>query len=425
MAPENFPSFGGAADLARLSSEELAGTLQRLQRSTGFQPLPEPTQPDEVVQELHVYRIELEMQNRALRETQAGLEESIRNYSDLYDHLPITYLTLTPEGRIVQANLAACTWLQRERTLLVGSFVRKFLDPYDSGRLAAHLEGCVQNGGPSNLEVTLRLPDGTTIAALMVSRLPAGRGPDRYIYTAITDISGLKKTQRLLEDINREQDTFNAAISHDLRAPLITISNYARIISTEHSEHVDDETRMMVGRIERAAARMERSLKQLQEYGTLAREEVIIEAVPLDQAVRNVLQEHQEAIKVAAAEITNECPAMRVRASRTILGLVLTNLLTNALKFVEQGTPPRVRITAGQDGEGIVLKIADQGIGIDEKYHRQIFQVFERLHGYSKYPGTGIGLAIARRGMERMNGRIWVESEPGKGSCFCVGLLLA
>jgi signal transduction histidine kinase len=81
-----------------------------------------------------------------------------------------------------------------------------------------------------------------------------------------------------------------------------------------------------------------------------------------------------------------------------------------------------VRITAEADGDNVVIRVRDHGIGVDPKYHRQIFEVFHRLHGYSRYPGTGIGLAIARRGVEQMNGKIWVESEPGKGSCFCFSL---
>lgn len=421
--PENHPSsFGGTADFARMSVDELSTTLRRLQGRGGFENLAELTHPDEVVHELHVHRIELEMQNRALQETQAELEASLRRYSDLYDNLPIAYVTLTPEGRIVQANLASCNWLQRERSLLVGSYLRKFLDAYDSGRLAAHLEGCVQVGCPSSIELTLRMADGTTIAVQLSSHLAPGRAGDPQIHTAITDISGLKKTQRVLEEINREQETFNASISHDLRAPLITISNYAKIISEEHATQLDEEGRMMISRIERAAGRMERTLKQLLEYGTLAREEVTLEEFPLDQAVRNVLLEHQEAIKECGAEVANECPALQVRASRMVLSLVLANLLTNALKFVEKGAVPKVRISAGIVDDQVVLKVIDQGIGIDGKFHHQIFRVFERLHGYSRYPGTGIGLAIARRGIERMKGRIWVESETGKGSCFCIGL---
>jgi signal transduction histidine kinase len=266
------------------------------------------------------------------------------------------------------------------------------------------------------------MPDGTTIPVQLASRLAPAPGNERFLQTAITNIAALKKTQRVLEAINREQETFNASISHDLRAPLITILNYTGIIAEEHGERLDEEGRVMLERIGRAAGRMERTLKQLLDYGVMAREEVMLSPLALDQFIRNVLTEHRDVIAEAGAEIELECPPLKVRASPAMLGPVLSNLLTNALKFVERGRKPKVRVTAASDGDQVVIRVADQGIGIDPKYHQQVFEVFQRLHGYSQYPGTGIGLAIARRAVERMNGKIWLESELGKGSCFSFSL---
>jgi PAS domain S-box-containing protein len=414
-------SFGGdAVDLSRLSNDELAGALRNLQAPAP--PSSQASQLEAAIHELNVHRCELEMHSRALRETRAALDEAVQLYADLYDHLPIAYLTLTPEGRITQANLAACHWLQRERSTVVGTFLRKYLDAFDSGRLAAHLEECASNGGSAQTELTLRRADGSSIAVQLLTRVAPSRTGERHLYTAISDITALKKTQKVLEAINREQETFNASISHDLRAPLITILNYAGIITEEHGAKLDDDARMMVERIGRAAGRMERTLRQLLDYGTMAREDVSLAPLTLEQFIRNVITEYRDTIAECRAEVTVECPPLKVIASPAMLGPVLTNLLTNALKFVEPGRQPAVRITAEADGDNVVIRVRDHGIGVDPKYHRQIFEVFHRLHGYSRYPGTGIGLAIARRGVEQMNGKIWVESEPGKGSCFCFSL---
>lgn len=414
-------SGSGVVDLSRLTNDELVGALRTLQFPHGEKPA-EASELDGMLHELNVHRCKLELQNRAVREMQAELDQAFRRYAELYDHLPLAYLTLTPDGRVVQANPAACDGLQCERSLLVGSQLGKFLDPFDGGRLVAHLEECCTRQAPAQTELTLRLAGGRTMVAQLNSRLTTTVDGERFLHTAITDVTALKKSARLIDTINREQETFNASISHDLRAPLITILNYAGIIATEHAGQMDEEARSMLDRISRAAGRMERTLKQLLDYGAMAREDITLERVALDQFIRNVLTEHRDAIAEANAEIANECPASEVIASRPMLGALLGNLVSNALKFVPPGDKPRLKISGKLDGDHVVVSFADGGIGIDPKHHHQIFEVFQRLHGYSRYPGTGIGLAIARRAVERMNGKIWVESAPGKGSCFCFSL---
>lgn len=393
---------------ARAAADEEAESVQQLRGA---------------LEELRARQTEIERQNRAQRETQAELEHLVRRYSDLYDHLPLPYVTVSPDGQILAANQAALELLATEGSGLIGRFLGRSLDAYDAGRLTAHLEHCARTGEAGSLEIMLRLAEGKRIAVQLASRLSpnAPAGP-RQIYVTITDISKLKNAQRILEEINREQETFNYSISHDLRAPLVTITNYARIVLTEHAERLDDEGRTMVQRMEAAALRMEQTLKHLLAYCTLARTEIALEPVSVDDVLREVLIEHRGVIEKTRAEIRAEGALLRLRGSRPMLSQVLANLLTNALKYTAPGDVPRVRISAEPRESTVVLRVADQGIGIDPKFHDRIFQIFERLHGYSHYPGSGVGLAIARRAMDRMNGRIWVESELGKGSCFCLEL---
>ena len=409
-------------ELSALSDEQLADDLRTLRnRDEGAKA--EVDHLQEMVRDLQEHRVELEMQNRALQETQAELEQSIQRYSDLYDHLPVGYITVSSAGQIVQANVAAAEYLQRERPQLIGVFLAAFLDSYDSGRLAGHLENCVQTGRQATLDITLRLKDGSTPSVQLASRLaPADPSSRPQIHIAISDVSKLKQTQRSLEEINREQEAFNYSISHDLRAPLITISNYAGIVVSDYATGLDPEGRAMLERIRCAAARMEDTLKHLLEYSTLSRENIALASVNADQLVKDLLIEHRGLLQEKRAEVVVEDRLPGVRACGPILNQVLANLLTNAIKYTPEGEHPRIRIFAERRQSSVVLKVADQGIGIEPKHHERIFRIFERLHGYSKYPGSGVGLAIARRAVERMNGRIWVESEPGSGSCFCLEL---
>lgn len=409
-------------DFAIHSNQQLADRLRELQ-----QPGESPTETLDRLQatlhELQVHRVELEMQKCALRNAQGELERAIQRYADLYDHLPIGYVSVTPQGQILQANLAAAELLQRDRFTLAGAFLRSFIDANDSGRLSAHLENCATSGQPATLDLTFHLKDAITVVVQLSSRPePKPLDGPAQIHIALTDISNLKQAQRVLEDINREQEAFNYSISHDLRAPLVTINNYAAIVLDEHATRLDEDGRTMIVRIRAAAKRMEDTLKHLLEYSSLAREDIVLQSVNSEEAVKELLIEHRAVVEQAKAEIKLEGPWFVVRACRPILNQVLANLLNNALKYTTPGDPPRVRISAEQRDSHVVLKVADQGIGIEPQYHERVFRIFERLHGYSRYPGTGIGLAIARRAVERMNGRIWCESEPGKGSCFCLEL---
>ncbi len=410
-------------DLKTLTTEQLAASLRELQQHLPQARAAELNEFQEAVQELQVHRVELEMQNRALRESQQELEDTVRRFSDLFDHLPTGYLIVSLQGQIVRANAAALALLGQPANEVIGKFLRRFVDSFDAGRLASHLEACMQLGTQLTLELKLRGTRLDPVDVQLSSRLaPITPGDEQHIHIAVTDISELKRTQHTLEEINSEQKAFNYSISHDLRAPLVTISNYARIVLTDHGEALDDEGRGMLQRVENAAMRMEDTLKHLLEYSTLAREEVVLQSLNLNEVVRDLVIEHRGLIQQMHAEITvgHDFPA--VRGSRTILTQVLSNLLTNALKYTKSGVAPKVEIGAGIADDDVIIHVRDHGIGIEAKYHERIFQIFERLHGYSRYPGSGVGLAIARRAVERMNGRIWLDSVPGEGSCFYIEL---
>lgn len=409
-------------DLKTLTTEQLAANLRELQQHLPEARAAELNQFQEAVHELQVHRVELEMQNRALRDTQQELEQSVRRFSDLFDHLPTGYLVVSVQGQVLGANPAALVLLGQPSGEVIGKFLRRFVDSCDAGRLASHLEACLKSEGPATLELKLR---GTLdqIDVQLASRLaPHTPVEEPRIHLSVTDISELKRTQHTLQEINSEQEAFNYSISHDLRAPLVTISNYARIILTDYGQALDDEGRGMLQRVENAAIRMEETLKHLLEYSTLAREEVVLQSLNLNEVVRDLTIEHRGLIQQMHAEVSIGRDLPPVRGSRAILAQVLANLLTNALKYTKSGVAPRVEIGAEVTDGHVVIHVRDHGIGIEPKYHERIFQIFERLHGYSRYPGSGVGLAIARRAVERMNGRIWLDSELGEGSCFYIEL---
>ena len=409
-------------DLKSLTDSQLEAALRHLQADSpaGAQAA---DQLQEAMNELQVYRMEVEMQNRALRENQIELENSIRRQNDLYDLSPIGYLTLSQAGLIEDANLTAAELLHTERTKLRGQLLRRFLDEADGKRLVPHLD-LTLTGKPSVVSVTLRPADpGPPLAVQLSSRL-APR-PDHLpprVLTAITDVSALQEVQRELEEVNREQESFCRSISHDLRSPLVTIANLSSLMLSEYAKNLDDTAGECLNRIHVATLRMDQMLGDLLDYSRISRTTLQASVVDVEKVVDDVVSQHQGVIQIAQAQILVRRPFYRVRGSPEALRQVLANLLTNALKFVPPGKAPEVEIWSEETATGILIVVKDHGIGIAPEHRQRVFSIFERLHGQGQYPGTGIGLAIVRRAVERMGGRIWLESALGEGCKFSVEL---
>lgn len=232
----------------------------------------------------------------------------------------------------------------------------------------------------------------------------------------------VERRTRALADANVELEGYARTIAHDLRAPLRNIEGYATALIEDETAHMSAEGLDYTRRLVESAQRLDRLITDLLAYSRLARTDLHVEDVDLRQVVRQALADLAHDIEATGARIEIEDDLPAVRAHAFTLQQVVANLLSNALKFVAPGVTPRVRIAARREGEAVVLSVADNGIGIAAEHRERIFQVFERLHGEERYPGTGIGLAVVRKGVERMGGRVELHSEPGRGSRFDVHL---
>jgi signal transduction histidine kinase len=225
----------------------------------------------------------------------------------------------------------------------------------------------------------------------------------------------------LLEEANTELEAFSYSISHDLRAPLRSMQGLAGLLVEECGTALGSDCAEFARRINASAAYMQTLMDDLLRYSRLGRAEIATHPVPLERAVDEALGQLGADIAEKNADITVCRPLPDVTGNRPIVVQVVANLLANAIKFVD-GKRPEVRIRAEERGERVRLWVEDNGIGIAPEHREKIFRVFERLHGVETYPGTGVGLAIAKRGMERMSGAIGLESEVGRGSRFWIEL---
>jgi signal transduction histidine kinase len=228
---------------------------------------------------------------------------------------------------------------------------------------------------------------------------------------------------RQLQDANEALETFGFSVSHDLREPLRTIQGYANVLKQDFAEGHLDKASLYIGRIEAVAHRVDTMVSDLLEFARLSRTEIAIETVAVADAIQDMRSMLHAETDLARAELRFDMPdGLLVKAHRQTFVQAPTNLVSNAVKFVAPDTTPVVSIGARQTGNVVRVTIEDNGIGIPETAQGNIFNVFERLHGEEQYPGTGIGLAIVKKGVERMGGGVGVTSAPGAGSTFYVEL---
>ncbi|GAB4533792.1 MAG: hypothetical protein Tsb0014_19500 [Pleurocapsa sp.] len=223
-----------------------------------------------------------------------------------------------------------------------------------------------------------------------------------------------------LEEINQELEAFSYSISHDLKAPLRAIQGFALALQEDYALELDDLGREYTERLTASAQQMERLILDLLAYSRLSRTEIQLQEVSLEKIISQAIERLNFKLTRKQAKITIEAPLSNMFGNQTILLQVVSNLLSNALKFVAVDVNPEIRIWTKIKGDRVRLYLSDNGIGIAPPHQERIFGVFERLHGNETYPGTGIGLAIVKKGMERLAGSFGVESELGKGSCFWV-----
>ena len=228
-----------------------------------------------------------------------------------------------------------------------------------------------------------------------------------------------------IEERNHELEAFARSISHDLRAPLRAMHGFSQALLEDCGPQLDETGRSYATRISGAAARMDAMIRDLLEYSRVSRAELPLSALDAGAIVQAAVSQLEADIESRGARVSIAQPMPAVVAHRPVLEQVIANLVANALKFVAAGTRPEIAIRAEPMGHFVRLWVEDNGIGVDAAHRARIFDVFEKLHPVSQYAGTGIGLAIVRKGVERMGGEVGVESNAGHGSRFWVDLLHA
>ncbi|MDB6122496.1 MAG: hypothetical protein JWQ71_1489 [Pedosphaera sp.] len=227
-----------------------------------------------------------------------------------------------------------------------------------------------------------------------------------------------QRTVKLQETI-AELEAYSYSVSHDLRAPLRAMQGYSKVLLDECGQDLKAEAQVYLKRIVVAAERMDRLIQDVLTYSRVARSELVLEPVDLGKLINEIIPQYP-VLNFPKTQIVIDGPLPQVTASEASLTQCFSNLLTNAVKFVPEDRNPRVRIWAEQAGSCVKIWIEDNGIGIAPEYQNRIFGMFERIPSENAYEGTGVGLAIVRKAVERMGGQVGVESAVNKGSRFWI-----
>jgi light-regulated signal transduction histidine kinase (bacteriophytochrome) len=231
------------------------------------------------------------------------------------------------------------------------------------------------------------------------------------------DITERVRVQEEIRRANEDLEQFAFSASHDLQEPLRSVKIYSELLTNSYGSGLDSQALEFLGYLRSGASRMETLVRDLLAYTQVIKFDKPTEIAEAGEALEASLANLSSMVSETGAQITADpLPAVRVHA--THLQQLFQNLIGNALKYRNSSRPPVVHITAEHQNGRCQFAVSDNGIGIDPAYKETIFGLFKRLHTSDEYSGTGIGLAICQRIVDRYHGRIWVESEPGTGSTF-------
>jgi light-regulated signal transduction histidine kinase (bacteriophytochrome) len=227
----------------------------------------------------------------------------------------------------------------------------------------------------------------------------------------------LKEKGLALARSNADLEQFAYVASHDLQEPLRMVSSYVQLFAKRYQGQVDEQADKYIRYAVEGALRMQALIDGLLEYSRAGRHAEQPVRVSTETALDRALYNLRKVIEETGA-IVARVPLADVLSDETQLAQVFQNLIGNAIKFRRPQEPPRIHVECARRGPHFIFSVKDNGIGIDPRYAERIFAIFQRLHTRDEYPGTGIGLAICRKLVERAGGEIWLESAPGKGSTF-------
>jgi PAS domain S-box-containing protein len=367
-----------------------------------------------------------------VEERTAELQNALNEVSDLYNNAPCGYHSLDKDSYFVRINDAELSWLGYSREEIIGK--KKFPDIITEESIKSfqkYFPRFKECGEIYDLEFDMVRKDGS-ILPILLNATAITDSSGKYVMSRATtfDITERKENEKrltkILEDLRRSNEElrqFAYISSHDLQEPLRTIASFTQLLEKRYKGQLDEDADEFIDYIVDAAKRMKQQIEDLLEYSRVETQGNEFKKVDSNYILNQALINLKSSIDENNAKITyDQLPP--VLADSDQLRRVFQNIIGNALKYRKINELPEIHISAAEaeNPAEYIFSVKDNGIGIEEQYFDRIFRIFQRLHTRVKYQGTGIGLSIVKRVIERHNGHVWIESEYGVGSTFYFSL---
>ena len=353
------------------------------------------------------------------RRMEEALRASQASFRQLADSMPHMVWTARPDGYLDYYNERWYEFTGFSREDSSENIWERIVHPDDLQRVGEAWREALKSGNPYTIECRLWDQTEKRWRWFLGRALPIrdAEGNVAKWFGSSTDIDDQKRTEDDLRRANADLEQFAFSATHDLQEPLRAIKIYSELLTKTCGPAIQGEGQQFLGHLRGGASRMEMLVRDLLSYTKVSQFERPEDYADAGEALNSALANLSSAIQEVEAEITSD-PLPSVRLHEAHVQQLFQNLIGNAIKYRSPDMRPRVHVSADRQGNEWVFAISDNGIGIAPDYSETIFGLFKRLHTNDEYSGTGIGLAICRRIVERYNGRIWVESEAGKGSTF-------
>jgi PAS domain S-box-containing protein len=363
--------------------------------------------------------------------TEKHLAQMESRYRGLLEAAPDAMVVVNRLGEIVLLNLQAEKQFGYRRDELLGQRVKNIIPEGFAERLVADAlrssEDALAQDIGTGIELTARRKDGSEFPIeIMLSPLESSEGI--LVTAAIRDITTRRSAEaHLLQKVdelkrsNEELGQFAYVASHDLQEPLRMVASYTQLLAQRYKGRLDSDADEFIGYAVDGSNRMQGLIQDLLAYSRAGTNGKALQTISSEKALKEALTNLHVTTEESGAVVTHDhLPA--ITTDGTQLAQVFQNLIGNAIKY--RGVEiPRVHVSAANNGGNEwIFSVRDNGIGIDPQYFERIFVIFQRLHGREEFKGSGIGLAICKKIVERLGGRIWVKSQPEKGSTFYFAL---
>lgn len=351
------------------------------------------------------------------KEAETRLRDSEQRFRELAEVGPQLIWVSRPDGTAEYVNRQWVAYAGLDESAVMEPFATS-VHPDDLPEMMQHWQESLETGTPLDAKVRLQRRDGVYrwfVVRSIALRDEAGRIA-KWIGSA-TDIDEQKRVEDELRRANADLEQFAYSASHDLREPLRSIKIYGELLATRYKDRLDGQALEFLGFLRGGASRMENLIADLLAYTQVTQVEQPQGSTDATEVLETVLVDLRQAMTECSARVTADAlPSLPVH--RTHLQQLFQNIIGNAIKYRDPHRSPEIHVSARRQGDRWVFSIRDNGIGIDHEYKERIFGLFKRLHTNDEYSGTGIGLAICQRIVDRYHGHIGVESEAGRGSDF-------